>query len=59
MAEIMWSTEDFRWLTTQLVALAADLCDGRIVSTLEGGYDLSALAASTLAHVEELMEAAS
>ena len=59
LAELMWSTQDFRWLTTQLVALAAELCDGRIVSTLEGGYDLSALAASTLAHVEELMEAAS
>ncbi|MBO6882567.1 MAG: histone deacetylase family protein [Marivita sp.] len=59
LAELQWSTEDFRWLTRQLCALAADLCEGRIVSTLEGGYDLSALAESARAHVEELMEAAS
>jgi acetoin utilization deacetylase AcuC-like enzyme len=59
LAELQWSTEDFRWLTRELCALAAELCDGRIVSTLEGGYDLSALAISARAHVEELMEAAS
>jgi acetoin utilization deacetylase AcuC-like enzyme len=59
LAELQWTTEDFRWLTRQLCDLAADLCDGRVVSTLEGGYDLSALAQSARAHVEELMEAAS
>jgi acetoin utilization deacetylase AcuC-like enzyme len=59
LAELQWSTEDFRWLTGKLCALAAELCEGRVVSTLEGGYDLSALAESARAHVEELMEAAS
>jgi acetoin utilization deacetylase AcuC-like enzyme len=59
LAELQWSTGDFCWLTKQLCTLAEDLCDGRIVSTLEGGYDLSALAESARAHVEELMEAAS
>ncbi|WP_439521694.1 histone deacetylase family protein [Marivita sp.] len=59
LAELQWSTEDFRWLTKELCALAAELCEGRVVSTLEGGYDLSALAISARAHVEELMEAAS
>lgn len=59
LAELQWTTEDFRWLTRQLCDLAADLCDGQVVSTLEGGYDLSALAQSARAHVEELMEAAS
>ncbi len=59
LAELQWTTEDFRWLTRQLCDLAADLCGGRVVSTLEGGYDLSALAQSARAHVEELMEAAS
>ncbi len=59
LAELQWSTGDFRWLTQQLCALAAELCEGRIVSTLEGGYDLSALAESARAHVEDLMEAAS
>jgi acetoin utilization deacetylase AcuC-like enzyme len=59
LAELQWTTEDFRWLTKELCALAAELCDGRLVSTLEGGYDLSALASAARAHVEELMEAAS
>ncbi len=59
LAELQWSTEDFRWLTRQLCTLAAELCGGRVVSTLEGGYDLSALAESARAHVEVLMEAAS
>jgi acetoin utilization deacetylase AcuC-like enzyme len=58
LAELQWSTEDFQWLTRQLVDLAAELCDGRVVSTLEGGYDLSALAKSARAHVDVLMEAA-
>lgn len=59
LAELQWTTEDFRWLTRELCALAAELCEGRVVSTLEGGYDLSALADSTRAHVDVLMEAAS
>ena len=58
LAQLNWSTEDFRWLTGQLCVVAADVCSGRVVSTLEGGYDLDALATSTRAHVEELMEAA-
>ena len=41
----------------ELVALANELCGGRIVSTLEGGYDLSALAAAAAVHVEELARA--
>ncbi|MFC3612550.1 histone deacetylase family protein [Lutimaribacter marinistellae] len=58
LANLEWLEEDFAWLTAQLCAVAAEVCDGRIVSTLEGGYDLNALAASGKAHVEELMKAA-
>ena len=58
LAELNWSTEDFIWLTKQLCALANDLCEGRLVSALEGGYDLNALAASVKAHVKILSEAA-
>ncbi|MEX0285762.1 MAG: histone deacetylase family protein [Paracoccaceae bacterium] len=57
LANLNWSTEDFRWLTQQLCDLAADVCQGRIVSVLEGGYDLTALAEAGRAHVEELMKA--
>ena len=58
LAQLEWSTDDFRWITRELCQIAAEHCDGRVVSTLEGGYDLEALAASGRAHVEELMEAA-
>ena len=57
LANLNWSTQDFAWITQQLCVLADELCGGRIVSTLEGGYDLNALSAACKAHVEELIEA--
>ena len=56
LANLNWDTEDFAWITQQLCAFAKTHCDGRVVSTLEGGYDLDALAASVAAHVTVLME---
>ena len=53
-AELQLQTEDYAWITRELVAIAEHNCDGRIVSTLEGGYDLQALAASCVAHVDAL-----
>ena len=58
LANLNWSTGDFAWITAELCRIADEVCGGRIVSTLEGGYDLNALAAATRAHVEELMKAA-
>ncbi|WP_171123980.1 MULTISPECIES: histone deacetylase family protein [unclassified Ruegeria] len=58
LAELNWSTSDFAWITAELCKIADECCNGRIVSTLEGGYDLNALAEATRAHVEELMKAA-
>jgi len=49
--------DDFAWVTRELMAVARRHCGDRIVSTLEGGYDLEALAASAVAHVRELMAA--
>lgn len=46
---------DYVWLTKELMDVAQNACEGRIVSTLEGGYDLSALARSASAHVATLM----
>jgi acetoin utilization deacetylase AcuC-like enzyme len=51
-------TEDFGWLTERLTEAAARCADGRIVSLLEGGYDLDALAASVAAHLRALMASA-
>ncbi|TYB77808.1 histone deacetylase family protein [Maritimibacter fusiformis] len=56
LAGLHWQTEDFGWLTHRICDLADDVCDGRVVSTLEGGYDLEALAESVALHVEILME---
>ena len=56
LANLNFVEDDFAWATGQLCDLAAIHCQGRVVSTLEGGYDLDALAASTAAHVKVLME---
>jgi acetoin utilization deacetylase AcuC-like enzyme len=48
--------EDFAWATTALMDVAGRHCGGRIVSLLEGGYDLTGLADSAAAHVAALME---
>lgn len=59
LAELMLDEADFVWITEKLADLAARRCAGRLVSTLEGGYDLDALAASVAAHAKVLMERAS
>jgi acetoin utilization deacetylase AcuC-like enzyme len=48
---------DFAWATRRLMEVANRSCKGRIVSLLEGGYDLDGLARSVAAHVSALMEA--
>src|SRR5690348_12256807 len=56
LADIRLGQEDYAWITERLVALARKHAGGRLVSTLEGGYDLAALAACASAHVSALME---
>ncbi|MEM1130087.1 MAG: histone deacetylase family protein [Pseudomonadota bacterium] len=55
LANMALVADDFRWVTAQLCDLADTHCAGRLVSALEGGYDLTGLAESTAAHVTELM----
>jgi len=55
LATLRLDEDDFAWITRRLVDIAGEYCRGRIVSTLEGGYDLQALAGSVSAHVGELM----
>ena len=54
LADLMLETEDFAWLTRQLRQIARRHAQGRIVSMLEGGYDLEALRECAVAHVDEL-----
>jgi acetoin utilization deacetylase AcuC-like enzyme len=58
LASLELVESDFKWITGQLVDVADKHCEGRIVSMLEGGYDLTALARSVGVHVETLMKAA-
>ena len=55
LAALQLNEADFAWTTTKLAQFASEACQGRIVSALEGGYDLAALAESCAAHVKELM----
>ena len=57
LASLGWVEADYRWITQQLVAVADAHSRGRIVSTLEGGYSLGALARSVGEHVKVLIGA--
>ena len=56
LAQLRLETADFGWITEHLVAVATRHCAGRLVSLLEGGYDLDALAASAAMHVRTLLQ---
>jgi acetoin utilization deacetylase AcuC-like enzyme len=57
LASLRYREDDFQWATAEAARIARDCCGGRLVSTLEGGYDLDALGASAAAHVRALMAA--
>ena len=56
LAQLEVQTEDYRWVTRELMKIAYEFAEGRIVSILEGGYNLNALRESTQVHIEALME---
>ena len=58
LANLKLTEDDFAWATDALLKAAKTLCGGRLVSVLEGGYNLAALAASAVAHVDVLQGAA-
>ena len=57
LAGLRLQEDDYAWATEELAAIARHACAGRLVSALEGGYDLQALADSSAAHVRALMAA--
>jgi acetoin utilization deacetylase AcuC-like enzyme len=57
LASLNLNEEDFAWATERLMELAGKHAGGRIVSLLEGGYDLKGLSDSVAAHVATLMQA--
>jgi acetoin utilization deacetylase AcuC-like enzyme len=57
MANLGWVESDYAWVTREVLGIARRHADGRVVSMLEGGYNLSALARSVAAHVKVLIGA--
>ena len=56
LAQLMLSSEDFYKITKRTLEYSRSFCKGRVVSILEGGYDLRALQSSTKRHVDALIE---
>jgi len=54
LAQQQLEDDDFAWATRSILSVARARCGGRVVSSLEGGYDLEALGRSALAHVRAL-----
>jgi acetoin utilization deacetylase AcuC-like enzyme len=58
LAQLNWEDDDFAWVTGRLLDVAGEVCDNRVVSLLEGGYDRGGLAAGAAAHVAMLLDGA-
>jgi acetoin utilization deacetylase AcuC-like enzyme len=56
MAGLKLKETDYGWLSTELLKIAKTHCDGRIVSMLEGGYELGPLARSVVAHLNAFLD---
>jgi len=54
LAQLELQDEDYGWITRGICSYAKTACQDRVISVLEGGYDLDALASASLAHVEAL-----
>ena len=55
LAQLNLVEEDYAWITNELMNFASDYCGGRVVSALEGGYNLDALSRCVAAHVRVMM----
>jgi acetoin utilization deacetylase AcuC-like enzyme len=55
LADLMLNERDYAWITEEIVRFARTSCGGRLVSSLEGGYHLTALARAVAAHLEGLL----
>ena len=56
LAQVNLESKDFYEITKRILKVANDICDGKVVSILEGGYNLNALAESAYEHVRALIE---
>ena len=56
MSDIQLTEGDYTWVTSRMVAIAKKHARGRVVSTLEGGYEPGALAQSVATHIKALLD---
>ena len=56
LAQLKLQTEDYYVITKRILETSRKFCNGKVVSILEGGYDLQALADSSKRHVDALLE---
>ena len=56
LAQLKLTTEDYHIITKRILETSKKFCHGKVVSILEGGYDLQALQDSTKRHVDALLE---
>ncbi len=56
ISDLRWTGDDYAWITRQLMAVANTHCNSRLVSILEGGYNLEGLAEGVAMHVTALMQ---
>lgn len=54
LGQLELQDDDYGWITSEIRSIAESVCNGKIVSMLEGGYDLEALATASAAHVKAL-----
>ena len=57
LAQLNLSSQDYYWMTKSICDVAEDSCSGKVISILEGGYNLEALAESARWHVQALLDA--
>ena len=55
LAGLRWTEADYGWVTEQLIAVAGRHAQGRIVSSLEGGYETRSLGRSVASHLSALL----
>jgi acetoin utilization deacetylase AcuC-like enzyme len=55
MSNLGWRDEDYAWVSAEIARFADEACEGRVVSTLEGGYHLAALARCVELHLRALL----
>jgi acetoin utilization deacetylase AcuC-like enzyme len=56
MGQLRLSESDFTWITDRLMDVAERHCEGKVVSVLEGGYNIDALGRAAFCHIKSLMK---